>query len=96
MSHLDLGAVVLVLIAGATGSLAQLPAVGGGMQVVTVLVLTELFDIPLDVAASAALLLWAWTFMLVLIPGIPLAAREGLGWKGLRSLAGMKWERAPD
>jgi len=92
----DWGAVVLVLGASVAGSLASLPAVGGGTQVATLLVMTQLFAVPLDVATSLALLLWTWTFMLVLIPGIPLAAREGLGWKGLRNLARMKWERESD
>ncbi|MBI4465620.1 MAG: flippase-like domain-containing protein [Acidobacteria bacterium] len=93
LGRLDLGAVVLVLVGSVAGSVVHLPAVGGGTQVAMVLVLTELLDFPLDVASSAALLIWAWTFMLVLIPGLPLAAREGLNWQGLRSLARMKLEQ---
>ena len=86
LEHLNLAAIILVLAAGAVGSLAHLPAVGGGTQVATVLSLTELFAVPLDIASSAAILLWALTFMMVLIPGLPLAAHEGLSWQRLRSL----------
>jgi len=41
----------------------------------------------LALAASAALLLWALSFMMVLIPGLPLTAHEGLTWQRLRSVA---------
>ena len=84
LSSLGLGGVVLLMAASITGSLAQLPAVGGGTQLATVLVLTKLFGIPLEIATTAAILLWVMGFMIVLIPGLPLAAREGLSWKRLR------------
>jgi uncharacterized membrane protein YbhN (UPF0104 family) len=84
LSSLGLGGVVLLMAASITGSLAQLPAVGGGTQLATVLVLTKLFGIPLEIASTAAILLWVLGFMIVLIPGLPLAAREGLSWQRLR------------
>ena len=87
MSDLGLPAVVLVTAATVVGSLAHLPGVGGGSQVAAALALTQLFGIPLAVATSAALLLWALSFMMVLVPGLPLAAREGLSWQQLRGVA---------
>ena len=70
-----------------TGSLVQIPGVGGGPQIATVLVLTQLFGIPLEIASTASILLWVLCFMIVLIPGLPLAVREGLTWQRLRTLA---------
>ena len=86
VSHLGLSAAVLVVLATIIGSLAHLPGVGGGQQVAIALTLTRLFDIPLALAATAALLLWALSFMMVLIPGLPLIAHEGLTWQRLRSV----------
>ena len=87
LNQLPLTAVVVVMGAGGVGSLAHLPGIGGGTQVATALTLTKLFDIPLALATSAALWLWALTFLLVLIPGLPLATHEGLNWQRLRRLA---------
>lgn len=86
MSSLGPGAVVLLVAITVTGSLIQIPGIGGGYQIATVLVLTQLFGIPLEIASTAAILLWIICFMMVLIPGLPLAAREGLSWQRLRSL----------
>src|SRR5207245_73429 len=44
------------------GSLVQLPAVGGGAQVTAVLVLTEIFGVPFEIATSLGLLLWMISF----------------------------------
>ena len=79
-------AMTLVMMASVTGSVAQLPAVGGGAQLATTLTLTELFGVPLAPATGVALTIWVITFLLVLIPGVPLAAREGLSWTRLRTL----------
>ena len=88
MTQLDLGAVLLLLAITVVGSLLLIPGVGGGTQVATVVALTELFGIPLEVATSVAIVLWLLTYMIVLVPGLPLAAREGLTWQRLRSMAG--------
>jgi uncharacterized protein (TIRG00374 family) len=87
MNSLGLGGLMVLMGAAITGSLAQIPGVGGGTQLATGLVLTKLFGIPLEVASTAAILLWVLSFMIVLIPGLPLAAREGLSWQRLRYLA---------
>ena len=87
MSRLGWEAISLVLAASVVGSLAYLPGVGGGTQVASVVTLTEIFGIPLSVASSAAILFWAVAFLSVLVPGLPLAAREGLGWQRLRRVA---------
>lgn len=68
------------------GSIVQVPGIGGGMQIVTVVVLTELFRLPLELATSMALLTWAITFVVIIPPGLLLALHEGLTWKRLRRL----------
>ncbi|MDE3167911.1 MAG: flippase-like domain-containing protein [Acidobacteriota bacterium] len=68
------------------GSVIQIPGVGGGMQVVSVLVLTELFRVRLELASSFALLLWVLTFVAIVPAGLFLGLKEGLDWHSLRSL----------
>jgi len=69
------------------GAVIQIPGIGGGVQVVTILVLTELFQVPLEIATSLALLLWFIMFVVIAPLGITLAIREGLDWAKLRSMA---------
>jgi glycosyltransferase 2 family protein len=69
------------------GSVVQIPGIGGGVQVVTILVLTELFQVPFEIATSLALLLWLIMFVVVVPLGILLAVREGLDWAKIRSMA---------
>ncbi|HUE04445.1 MAG TPA: lysylphosphatidylglycerol synthase transmembrane domain-containing protein [Bryobacteraceae bacterium] len=70
----------------AFGTVVQLPGVGGGMQVVTVLVLTELFRIPVEISTSVALVLWFISFVVVLPFGVALALHEGIQWRSLKQL----------
>ena len=84
MANLGPEAIVLVVAVTAIGSLIQIPGVGGGFQIAVVLALTQLFGIPLETASMAGMLLWVVGFLIVLIPGLPLAAREGLTWRRLR------------
>lgn len=83
---INLGGLTLVMVASGLGSMAHLPAVGGGIQIATVLSLTHLFNIPIPIATSMALFVWVITYLLVLIPGIPLAAREGISWRSWGTL----------
>ncbi|MFZ0594010.1 MAG: lysylphosphatidylglycerol synthase transmembrane domain-containing protein [Bryobacteraceae bacterium] len=55
------------------GSIVQLPGIGGGVQIVSVVVLTELFHTPVEVATGLSLLIWAGLALIVLPLGIPLA-----------------------
>lgn len=68
------------------GSIVQIPGIGGGVQIVSMLVLTELFQAPLEVATSFALLLWLVTFVIIVPLGMFLAFREGLRWGALRNI----------
>jgi hypothetical protein len=78
---------VLILMGFVTfGSLVQLPGVGGGPQVVTLVVLRELFKVPVEAATGVALALWAMTFLVVVPVGVPLALLEGISWSRMRDL----------
>ncbi len=85
---LEFGLVDVLIFMGfvSFGAVVQLPGIGGGFQVVAVLVLTELFAIRLEVAASVAMMLWVVTFLIVVPPGLLLALREGLNWMKLKEL----------
>ncbi|MBI4902919.1 MAG: flippase-like domain-containing protein [Acidobacteria bacterium] len=74
----------------AFGSAVQIPGVGGGMQVATVLVLTELFSLPLETAAGVAILLWVAAFVTVVPFGLALAVHEGLQLRKLLQADEMK------
>ena len=70
----------------AFGAVVQIPGIGGGMQVVSVLVLTELFRIPLEVSTSVALVLWFISFVVVVPLGVALALHDGIRWRTLKQL----------
>jgi hypothetical protein len=68
------------------GAAVQIPGIGGGMQVVSVLVLTELFGVKLELATSFAVLIWILSFVVVVPVGLVLAVKEGLDWRSLRQI----------
>ena len=68
------------------GAAVQLPGIGGGAQVVSVVVLTELFGVKLEVATSFAVFNWLISFITVVPVGLSLAVHEGLSWNSLRRL----------
>lgn len=78
--------VVILLGFVAFGSVLQIPGVGGGMQIATVLVLTEMFGVGLGVATGIALVLWVISFVLIVPIGLAMAFHEGIHWRNLRDL----------
>ncbi|MFN7936042.1 MAG: lysylphosphatidylglycerol synthase transmembrane domain-containing protein [Bryobacteraceae bacterium] len=87
-----LGVVDTLIVVGfvAFGSAVQIPGIGGGMQVATVVVLTELFKVPLESASGIAILIWAVTFVSIVPIGLVLAVRDGLEWRKLMNVKEMK------
>jgi glycosyltransferase 2 family protein len=78
---------VAIFVGFATfGAAIQIPGVGGGLQVVAVIILTELFKIRLEEASGVAIMLWAVTFVVIVPLGLVLALTEGLNWRNLRSM----------
>ncbi|MGO9230994.1 MAG: lysylphosphatidylglycerol synthase transmembrane domain-containing protein [Bryobacteraceae bacterium] len=68
------------------GAAVQIPGIGGGLQVVAVVVLTELFRVRLEPATSFAMLLWVLSFVVIVPVGLTTAVREGLDWRSLRRM----------
>ena len=83
---LSLEDVVIVLGFVCLGSVIQIPGVGGGMQIVTVLVLTEFYGIGLEAASGVALLWWIVGFVVIVPIGMILAFHEGVKWRTLRDI----------
>ena len=70
----------------AFGAAVQLPGIGGGIQVASVLVLTELFGARLETATAFAFIIWIMTFVVIVPAGLFVALREGLKWNSLRQI----------
>jgi uncharacterized protein (TIRG00374 family) len=84
-----LGVTDMVILLGFVtfGSVLQLPGIGGGMQIVTALVLTEFYGLTLESASGFALILWVISFVSIVPIGLTLAFHEGIKWKNLRSIS---------
>ncbi len=70
----------------AFGAIVQLPGIGGGMQVVSVLVVHELFGISVAMATGVTLALWVTTIVIIVPVGMALALQEGLNWRSWKAL----------
>jgi len=70
------------------GSLVQIPGVGGGVQLVAIVVLTEIFRLPLEVASGIGLMTWIITFVVIVPVGLLLVVHEGLTWHRLKEIKG--------
>jgi hypothetical protein len=68
------------------GGIVQLPGIGGGMQIASVVVLTELFRLRVEVATGFTLLLWVGTTLVPLPFGAVLGLVQGLNFKQIRNL----------
>ncbi|HXE31416.1 MAG TPA: lysylphosphatidylglycerol synthase transmembrane domain-containing protein [Terriglobales bacterium] len=74
---------ILLMGLTAIGSVAQLPAVGGGFQVLTIFGLTKLFGADSAAATSAALIIWLVCFYAIAPFGLGITAHEGISWRGI-------------
>lgn len=70
----------------AFGSLVQIPGIGGGVQIVSIIVLNELFRVPLAPATGIAIMIWIISWIVVVPVGLALAFHEGLNWRQLKAL----------
>ena len=87
LAGFSFAAATLVLAVSMFGSALQLPGVGGGMQLASFLVLTLIFGVEKEPAATAAIMLWLVTFASCALAGLPLLFREGWSMGELRSMA---------
>jgi glycosyltransferase 2 family protein len=84
--HFRLNDSVIALGFIAFGSIVQLPGVGGGMQIVATLVLTQFYGLTLETASGIALVMWMVTFVSIVPGGLVLAFREGIKFRNLRQI----------
>ena len=87
LGELTLAGATLVLAFTMVGSAAQLPGVGGGAQVATFLVLTLIFGVDKEPAATMSIMVWLVTFASCCLAGLPLLFREGWSMGDLRQMA---------
>ena len=85
-AHLDWRAILISIGFIAFGSLVHIPGIGGGMQVVSLLILTEIFKLPLEPAAGVSLLIWLVAVAGTVPPGLLLALQQGLNWRKLTQI----------
>lgn len=85
-SHFDLVDTLIFVGFVALGSIVQIPGIGGGVQVATIVVLTEIFGLELEVSSGLAILIWVLSFVIVVPFGLLFAFHEGINWKKLRRL----------
>jgi uncharacterized protein (TIRG00374 family) len=87
LAMLSIGDAMLVLAFTLVGSTVQLPAVGGGSQVASILVFTTIFHVETEAATVASLVLWVITFASCSLVGVPLLIGEGFSLGQLRELS---------
>ena len=95
-SHLTSWDAIVICGFVAFGSIIQIPGVGGGMQIVSFLVLTEIYGVSNESAGVMAILLWLCTFAIVVPAGLALAFQDGLNWGKLRHLPDEAQAGKPD
>ncbi len=87
LDALDPADIMILLGFVAFGSLIQIPGIGGGMQVMAVVVLTEVFRMPLETAAGVAMMIWLVTFVVIVPVGLLLLIRQGMNWRMIRDIS---------
>jgi hypothetical protein len=86
---------LILIFASMVGSVLQLPAVGGGSQMATIAILSSVFDVPPELAASCGILLWLVTFASVVPVGLVLAHHERLSLRKLSEESHQAEEEEP-
>jgi len=85
-SFFNLDNVMIFLGFAAFGSMVQLPGIGGGVQVASFVILTQLFGIHKEQATAIAVLIWLNSWMAVVPFGLAFAFHEGINWKKIKNI----------
>ena len=75
---LKLTDIVIILGFLAFGSVVQIPGIGGGIQITAIVVLTQLYGLPLENASGIAVFIWVLTFAVVVPFGLLCAFLQGM------------------
>ena len=93
LSNMDVSHVLLLMAFSMIGSVAQLPAVGGGSQLAVISALQVIYGIPPEAAVSCGILLWLVTFMACIPIGLFFAHRGHLSLRRLSAESHEQEER---
>jgi len=93
LSNMDVPHVLLLMGFSMVGSVAQLPAVGGGSQLAVISALQIIYGIPPEAAVSCGILLWLVTFMACIPVGLFFAHRGHLSLRKLSAESHEEEER---
>jgi uncharacterized protein (TIRG00374 family) len=85
-SHFSLSQVTVFQGLVSFGGAVQVPGIGGGFQVASILVLSEVFGLPVETASGVSLLLWAAFYLPVIPVGLALGLREGVEWNKIKQI----------
>jgi uncharacterized protein (TIRG00374 family) len=94
LGTISLSEATVVMAFTLVGSIVQLPAVGGGSQLASILALTTIVGVEKEPATADAIVLYLVTFAACSLVGAPLLAHEGLSLGKLRELAEHEKEAA--
>ena len=83
--NFPVSAATLIMVGAAIGSVAQLPAVGGGFQALYVFFMTTFFGIPAERAVASALIAWISQSVPTVVAGGVYMISHGLSLKDLRT-----------
>ena len=86
LGHLPWLAAALTLFCAALGLIVQFPGIGGGYQVGVILALTEIFNVAVEPATAASILLWIIISVPCLVLGLLLLIQEGLSIRKLEAI----------
>lgn len=86
-SEMNFWGAMLLLAVTLVGSVLQLPGIGGGAQIASIVALTAIFGVAQEPAIAIAVVLWLTTFAGCTLVGIPLLIHEGMSLGELRQLA---------
>src|SRR5579872_6884842 len=79
--------VVTILGFIAFGSIVQIPGIGGGIQITSIVVLREIYGLSLESASGIALFIWILTLVVVVPLGLACALHQGMNWHKIKQLA---------
>jgi glycosyltransferase 2 family protein len=96
LAAMSMSGALVILAFTLVGSAVQLPGVGGGAQLATFLVLTLVFGVEKEPAATVSIILWLVTFAGCCLVGLPLLFREGWSMGELRRMATAEEEAAEE
>ena len=86
-SDMNFAGAMLLLAVTMVGSVLQLPGIGGGAQIASIVGLTAIFGVEQEPAIAIAVVLWLITFAGSVVVGLPLLIHEGMSVGELRQLA---------